>query len=54
MTQHSDSSDPEDVSQPAENPETGSSGSTDERSTENRREGLGREPDDKLGEADDK
>ena len=39
-----------DMPQPAEDPDTGASGSTDERSSENRQEGLEKEPDDKLGE----
>lgn len=50
----SDQNDRDDIPQPAEDPETGSTGTTDERSSENRRKGLEREPDDKLGEADDK
>ena len=42
-----------DIPQPAEDPDTGASGSTDERSSENRQEGLEKEPDDKLGEPDE-
>ena len=45
-------SDRDDIPQPTEDPDTGSTGSTDERSSENRQEGLEKEPDDKLGEAD--
>lgn len=45
--------DREDIPQPAEDPDTGSTGSTDKRSSENRREGLEKEPDDKLGETDE-
>lgn len=46
-------SDREDIPQPAEDPDTGSTGSTDERSTENRRKGLEKDSDDKLGETED-
>lgn len=42
------------IPQPSEDPDTGSTGSTDERSSENRREGLKREQGDKLGDAEDK
>ena len=45
--------DRQDIPQPSEDPDTGSGGSTDPRSSENRREGLKREPDDKLGDAED-
>ena len=47
------SDDREDLPQPSEDPDTGSTGSTDKRSSENRRKGLEKEPDDKLGEADE-
>lgn len=52
MANQYDGDDREDVAQPAEDPATGSTGSTDERSSENRRKGLEKEPDDKLGDAD--
>ena len=42
----------EDLPQPAEDPDTGATGSTAERSSENRREGLAKEPDDKLEDDD--
>lgn len=51
MTDQPDKRD--DLPQPAEDPDTGSTGSTDERSSENRRKGLEKEPDDKLGSADE-
>lgn len=51
MTDQSD--DREDLPQPAEDPDTGSTGSTDSRSSENRRKGLEKEPDDKLGSTDE-
>ena len=55
MTDRSDERGEEraDIPQPAEDPDTGASGSTDERSSENRREGLEKEPDDNLGEPDE-
>lgn len=46
-------SDRDDLPQPSEDPATGSTGSTDARSSENRRQGLEHEPDDKLGSAED-
>jgi hypothetical protein len=53
MANHYDGDDREDnIPQPAEDPDTGSTGSTDERSSENRRKGLEKEPDDKLGDPD--
>lgn len=55
MAKHYDGDDREDaIPQPAEDPDTGSTGSTDERSSENRREGLKKEPDDKLGGSDER
>ena len=45
--------DRQDIPQPSEDPDTGSSGTTDPSSSDNRREGLKREPDDKLGDAED-
>lgn len=51
MANQYDGDDREDVAQPAEDPATGATGSTDERSSENRRKGLEKEPDDKLGDA---
>ena len=42
-------SDHEDIPQPADDPDTGSTGSTDERSSENRREGLRKDSDDERG-----
>ena len=45
---------PDDIPQPAEDPDTsGATGSTDDRSAENRREGLAKEPDDKLSDPDE-
>ncbi len=43
----------ENMPQPTEDPDTGSTGSTDERSSENRQEGLEKESDDKLGDANE-
>ena len=43
----------QDIPQLSEDPDTGSGGRADPRSSENRREGLKREPDDKLGDAED-
>jgi hypothetical protein len=42
-----------DLPQPSEDPDTGSTGSTDERASENRRKGLEKEPDDILGEGEE-
>lgn len=42
----------DDIPQPAEDPDTGSTSSTDERSSENRRKGLEKESDDKLNDQD--
>ena len=46
----SDQNERDDIPQPAEDPDTGATGSTDDQSAENRREGLKKEPDDKLGD----
>ncbi len=53
MAHHYDGDDREDIPQPAEDPDTDSTGSTDDRSSENRRKGLDKENDDKLGKTDD-
>ena len=44
------SDDRSDIPQPSKDPATGATGSTDERSSENRREGLERESGDTLEE----
>lgn len=53
MSEQHDSEDRDELPQPAEDPATGSTGSTDERSSENRREGLRQESDDKLSDPKD-
>ena len=48
-----DSKEQTSIPQLSEDPDTGSTGSTDERSSENRREGLEKELDDKLEGVDE-
>ncbi len=47
------SEDRSDIPQPNKDPATGATGSTDERSSENRREGLEKEPNNTLEEPDE-